>query len=263
MGSSFVPDVNTRFRQIQTGSDGLPPRYRYRRGPTTSTIWESKQRAETAALPRLNLSVLQAFHPNALHRLRPRHIHVSTMSSSHPPPHSTRGLDHMNNPIMDDGLGARLSDEALAAVEPIRDVDWHAGPQEIVTLGRRRAAHGQRCGMVAPPGQACHRCTHGKRVFSTCVVNKVDGALQSKGSCMNCDWLGESSRCSFRKFPPSPSDILVIETDKRDNSGQSPSLPGWVLEYANTNGQVQPAVTSSNHEAVSAWRKENLMGEAC
>lgn len=91
------------------------------------------------------------------------------------------------------------TDGAIANGTPVRDVDWRQGPQEIRTAARRRAAYGQRCGMVVLPEHRCNRCKRDRGVFASCVVNAVDGELQAEGACMNCVWTREAYRCSHRE----------------------------------------------------------------
>lgn len=87
-----------------------------------------------------------------------------------------------------------------AAVPADRDVDWRIKAQEIQNSRERRAAYGQRCGMIVPVEQSCYRCQHGKGgVFASCVVNVVNGEPQFGGACMNCSWPRGAARCTFRK----------------------------------------------------------------
>lgn len=111
------------------------------------------------------------------------------------------GLDQDLNPILeDDGrLEPRPDEKDIRACEPLRNVDWQGEVQEMGSYNNRMAAHGQRCGVVAPPGKECRNCKQGKGVFSTCVVNFAGNKVQSGGACMNCVFNDRAHRCSLRK----------------------------------------------------------------
>lgn len=91
------------------------------------------------------------------------------------------------------------TDRVVASGTPVRDVDWHHGPQQVRTGAHRRAAYGQRCGLVVLGEDQCNRCKRGKGVFASCVVNFVGGDMQAGGACMNCVWTRENYRCSHRE----------------------------------------------------------------
>ncbi|KAJ6135995.1 hypothetical protein N7512_001155 [Penicillium capsulatum] len=129
------------------------------------------------------------------------------MSSPHSGPGSMPGLDADNNPDLDNLTGPRNS--PIKRSQPLRDVDWRDGPQALNTGTKFRAAHGQRCGMVAPEDQECRQCGRENGTFASCVVNVVDDELQFGGACMNCAWPRKPSLAA--EWYSSPLDHLELQ----------------------------------------------------
>ncbi|KAJ5172304.1 hypothetical protein N7492_004897 [Penicillium capsulatum] len=126
------------------------------------------------------------------------------MSSPHSGPGSMPGLDADNNPDLDNLTGPRNS--PIKRSQPLRDVDWRDGPQALNTGTKFRAAHGQRCGMVAPEDQECRQCGRENGTFASCVVNVVDDELQFGARYIGTtlpDWVLDYARTKNPSFEPS------------------------------------------------------------
>lgn len=78
------------------------------------------------------------------------------------------------------------------------------------------AAHGQRCGDVLAPKDACLSCKAGYGAFKSCVVLSFEGRTRSYiqgGCCMNCYFTrARSYKCSLCKSV-SAQDILHSNKD--------------------------------------------------
>lgn len=113
-------------------------------------------------------------------------------------------------------LGISPSGEPVDSLTPLskriaslplqRRVDFRLGQDEQPVLKdlkdgtRNIAAWAQTRGVQA--GHRCSYCASGRGPFMTCVILKNhDGQLFFEGSCANCQFHRQGSKCSFRELP--------------------------------------------------------------
>jgi uncharacterized protein DUF3716 len=88
------------------------------------------------------------------------------------------------------------SAESMAKMELLRGVEFRPGRVEINLFIHQNceAALAYSRGQVMEGANGCQSCKRGRGPFAKCVV--VKGYM--KGSCSNCHYNAEGTRCSFR-----------------------------------------------------------------
>ncbi|GLI72305.1 hypothetical protein PoHVEF18_000475 [Penicillium ochrochloron] len=124
------------------------------------------------------------------------------------------GLDQNLNHLMPNNPSARPDERAVEACAPLRSVDWRGEPQPMENYHHRLAAHGQRCGEAAPPGEECSYCKRGLGGFSACVVN-YSGDKMFTGNFTK-EWV-----TNYVANKTSPHDELTVEKDNEASTNQN------------------------------------------
>ncbi|CRL24490.1 Protein of unknown function DUF3716 [Penicillium camemberti] len=122
--------------------------------------------------------------------------------------------DNKNVNIQDLENRSRLC-QVISALKPVRDVDWSKSRDILSCNMQAIAAHGQRCGDVLAPKDACLSCKAGYGAFKSCVVLSFEGRTRSYiqgGCCMNCYFTrARSYKCSLW------GDRMKLKPGKKEN----------------------------------------------